>query len=82
MNTNGKISVSDRMRDDEGMLDAMAEAIYETVREHKLLGYPIVVWKDGKSVWIPPEEIELDGEVNRPTETLSEPAYPKDNAVS
>jgi hypothetical protein len=42
------------------MTEAMAEAIRETVREHKLLGYPIVVYQDGKVVEIPPEEIELD----------------------
>lgn len=62
MKANGKISVSDRMRDSKGMEDAMAEAIQETVREHKLLGFPIVVWRDGKVVWVPPEEIELTDE--------------------
>jgi len=62
MKTNGKINVSERMRDSEGMTRAIEEAIQETLREHKLLGYPIVVWKDGKVVWIPPEEIELKDE--------------------
>jgi hypothetical protein len=62
MKPNGKISVSERMRDGKGMAKAMGEAIRETVREHKLLGYPIVVWKDGKVVWVPPEEIELKDE--------------------
>jgi hypothetical protein len=26
---------------------------------HKREGVPIPVWKDGKTVWIPPEEIEI-----------------------
>ena len=66
MNTNGKISVAERMSDGKGMAKAMGEAIREAVREHKLLGFPIVVWKDGKVVWIPPEEIELTDEEPRP----------------
>jgi hypothetical protein len=64
MKTSGKISVPERMRDSEGIAKAMEEAIRDTVREHKLLGYPIVVWQDGKVVWIPPEEIELSDEKN------------------
>ncbi len=67
VNTGSKISVAERMSDSEGMAKAMGEAIREAVREHKLLGYPIVVWKDGKVVWIPPEEIELaDDKPNSP----------------
>lgn len=31
--------------------------------EHKKAGRSIVVWKDGKVVWIPPEEIEFDEEL-------------------
>ena len=26
---------------------------------HKREGLPIPIWKDGKTVWIPPEEIEI-----------------------
>jgi isoaspartyl peptidase/L-asparaginase-like protein (Ntn-hydrolase superfamily) len=55
----GKITVVDRMKDSEAMTRAMGEAIQENLREHKLLGQPIVVWKDGRVVWIPAEEIEL-----------------------
>jgi hypothetical protein len=29
---------------------------------HKREGFPIAVWKDGKTVWIPPEEIEVPEE--------------------
>ena len=37
---------------------AMRKAVREAVRRHKLLGNPIAVGRDGKVVWIPPEEIE------------------------
>ena len=34
--------------------------VREALLQHKKLGNPIVVWKDGKVVWIPPEEIPVD----------------------
>jgi hypothetical protein len=36
---------------------ALREAVAEAIAEHKLRGHPIVVWRDGKVVTIPPEEI-------------------------
>jgi hypothetical protein len=45
---------------------AMRKAVREAVLRHKLLGQPIAVSRDGKVVWIPPEEIEVppaDGDV-------------------
>ena len=56
-------------RDSEGMTRAMARAIRAAVREHKLLGFPIVVWQDGKVVEIPPEEIVLEDEDDEPRMT-------------
>jgi hypothetical protein len=37
----------------------MKEATREAVLMHKKLGHPIVVWRDGKVVWVPPEEIDV-----------------------
>lgn len=34
-------------------------AVRDAVLRHKLLGQPIVVWRDGQVVWVPPEEIEV-----------------------
>jgi hypothetical protein len=42
---------------------ALKEAVAEAIAEHKLRGRPIVIWRDGKVVTIPPEEIS----VNEPT---------------
>ena len=36
---------------------ALKEAVAEAIAEHKRMGRSIVVWKDGKVVKIPPEEI-------------------------
>ncbi len=39
-------------------IDAIVdEAIALAVEEHRRLGHPIAVWRDGRVVWIPPEEI-------------------------
>ena len=37
----------------------LREAVHEAIRRHKLLGLPIAVSRQGKVVWIPPEEIEV-----------------------
>jgi hypothetical protein len=42
---------------------AMARAHRQALLEHKLLGFPIVAWRDGKVVEIPPEEIVIPPEV-------------------
>jgi hypothetical protein len=36
---------------------ALKEAVAEAIAEHKRRGNPIAIWRDGKAVWIPPEEI-------------------------
>jgi len=38
---------------------ALKEAVAEAIAEHKRRGNPIAVWRDGKAVWIPPEEINV-----------------------
>jgi hypothetical protein len=66
MSTTKRNKAHEWLTDTEAMEKAMGEAIQDALREHKLLGYPIVVWKDGKVTWIPPEEIELESEKNGP----------------
>lgn len=39
--------------------EAVKLAVREAVLRHKLLGNPIAVWRDGKVVWLQPEEIDL-----------------------
>ena len=38
---------------------ALKEAVAEALAEHKRRGNPIAVWRNGKAVWIPPEEIVI-----------------------
>ena len=37
----------------------MRRGVQDALRRHRLLGLPIAVWRDGKVVWIPPEEIPV-----------------------
>jgi hypothetical protein len=36
---------------------ALKEAVADAIAEHKRMGHFLVVWRDGKVVKIPPEEI-------------------------
>jgi len=45
---------------------ALRQVGREVRREHKLLGPPIVIWRDGKVVHVPPEEIVIDPEPGEP----------------
>jgi len=38
--------------------EAMNEAMREAVRQHKLMGQPLAVWRNGKTVWLSAEEFE------------------------
>lgn len=43
--------------------------VREAVRIHKLLGNPVATWRDGKVVWIQPEDIVLPEEPAAPAPT-------------
>lgn len=54
--------------DVEKMNEAMRFAAREAARLHKRLGEPLAVFKDGKVVLIPPEEIRIEDD--DPTEPV------------
>jgi hypothetical protein len=53
----------------EGTLvdEAFVEGVQEALRRHKQAGLPVAEWRDGETVWTPPEQIELreDGSNHR-----------------
>ena len=51
--------------------DALARGVAAALRRHKKLGNTIVVWRDGKIVHIPAEQIEVAD-----TDDASPPAQP------
>lgn len=61
--TNGQeINIPEILKDRPRVRKALRDAVQDAIRIHKLMGVPIVVWRDGKVVEIPPEEIVLDDE--------------------
>lgn len=48
--------------DREGMDRALARAVRQALLQHKRIGNPVATWRDGKVVWIAPEEIEVSEE--------------------
>ena len=38
--------------------EAIREAGQQAIREHQLAGQPLVVWRDGKIVWLDPHTLE------------------------
>lgn len=61
MTPNGEERPMDPFHNQERIQQAMRRAVQDAVRRHKLLGESIVIWRDGKVVIVPPEEINIDG---------------------
>lgn len=51
----------DALFDDGEAIDAaLKQAVRDAVLRHKRLGQPIVEWRDGRAVLVPPEEIVIE----------------------
>jgi len=51
------ISPVERVADLPRIARALRLAGREALRDHKLAGNPVAVWRNGRVEWIPPEEI-------------------------
>ena len=54
---NWDLSLAEILDDDEEVTARFALAVREALLDHKRAGNPIAVWRDGKVVIVPPEEI-------------------------
>ncbi len=54
-----KDRITEALADKEKITRALAQAVKEALLKHKQSGNPIVVWQDGKMVWLKPEEISV-----------------------
>ncbi len=57
MNDEREIDIGALMREGTKIDAAMSEAVRRAVLQHKQLGIPLVTWRDGQVVEIPPDEI-------------------------
>jgi hypothetical protein len=70
MTNRTEVDIGRLFREGTAIDAAMNAAAREAVLQHKQKGLPMVVWRDGKVAWIPPEEID------RGPDTLSLPTTP------
>jgi hypothetical protein len=51
--------IEEALADRERITQALADGVREALKKHKQAGNPVVVWRDGKMVWLKPEEIQV-----------------------
>lgn len=51
--------IADIFNDSNKMSKIMQSGVNQALLQHKRMGNPICVWRDGKVVWIPPEPIPV-----------------------
>ncbi len=57
------LTPAERVEDLPRALRALQQAVREALRDHKLAGNPVAIWRNGHVEWVPPEEIpDLEGE--------------------
>jgi hypothetical protein len=52
-----KDRIEEVINDRDRITQALAEGVRDALKRHKLAGNPVVVMKEGKMVWLKPEEI-------------------------
>jgi len=61
MKQHANSKVSERFCNRALVEKALGRGVHEALWLHKQLGQPVVIWRDGQVVWLPPEEIPVDG---------------------
>ncbi len=57
-----KRDVAAMFRDGDAIDRAIVAAHRRVILHHRQLGLPLVIWRDGKVVEVPPESVELPGD--------------------
>jgi hypothetical protein len=52
---------AERINDHSRILDALRQAVREALLSHKRAGNPVAVWQNERVVWVPAEQIPVDG---------------------
>ena len=58
--SNVEPTLKELFEDGRAIDEALKEAARDARRLHKALGNPMATWKDGRVVWIQPEDIVID----------------------
>lgn len=57
-----EMTLEQRLRDDKLIETALRRAARDALLLHKRAGNPMAVWRDGRVVWIAPEDIVIGKE--------------------
>ena len=60
-----KSTIDELFEDGQAIDEALKEAARDARRLHKALGNPMATWKDGRVVWVQPEDIDIDDDAER-----------------
>lgn len=52
------------LEDHERIDRALGRAVRDALRRHKALRNPVATWRDGKVVWLQPEDIVIEEDSN------------------
>ena len=66
MNEKKKVDIGRTIREGTLVDEAIRKATRDALLMHRKLGQPVVGWKDGKVVWVPADQIEVDEESATP----------------
>jgi DNA-binding XRE family transcriptional regulator len=58
--------ISTLVGDADYITQAIQDGILFALRQHKMAGNPICIWKDNKVTWVPPEDIEVGLDITPP----------------
>ena len=53
-------TLKELFEDGRAIDEALKEAAKDARRLHKALGHPMATWRDGRVVWVQPEDIKID----------------------
>ncbi|MBM4145272.1 MAG: hypothetical protein FJ240_03215 [Nitrospira sp.] len=59
METEIKKSINEIFEEGTPIDEALKQAVRKALLRHKQAGNPVVVWQNGKMVWLKPEEIPV-----------------------
>jgi hypothetical protein len=54
-----KDRITETLADKDKITQALTQGVREALLKHKQGGNPVVVWRNGKMVWLKPEEIPV-----------------------
>jgi hypothetical protein len=60
-NAHASLPPAERINDHSRILDALRQAVQKALLNHKRAGNPVAVWQNERVVWVPADEIPVDG---------------------